>query len=846
MRSILGLGRKTEPASTRDVVKRKFECFMRILSENHLALRVISELQEKATGDYLFEQGYLRLNVDTLSASVRTMIQRLGELSETRYPELTDIHRRLDQQVQGELAQRKKIPADDLTIPLAEICAERTESVGGKNAHLGEMRNRIGLPVPDGFAISACAYQRFVGDTPLAGQIDEYLTGLDINDLAATAEISNEIRRLIGEQPLPEGLEREVAESCETLQRRAGCVSLAVRSSAVGEGTESSFAGQYATVLNVPCSRVLNTYREIVASKFAPRALFYFINRGFRQEEVAMSVCCMAMVPSKASGVLCTVDPIDPDSGNLIISSRWGLGRGTAEGSLPTDFFRVAKADKRILESKVIPQESMLTMPVGEEGVRVAPVPAAFREEPSLAPAQIAALVDYALRLEQHYGAPQDVEWVVDQEGQIVLMQTRTLALTRDQEDLAARPPLPGYRLLLERGERAAAGVGHGRVFPVERDEDLGRFPNGAVLVARRTSPKFVAVMNKARAIVTDEGRAAGHMATLAREFRVPAIVNAGNATQVLAAGSEVTVDATHQRVYEGRVEPLLRRPRARPGIFRETPAFAILQKVLPAIVPLALIDPDDASFRPDACRSFHDLTRFCHQTAMQEMYRLAEEAARHMDQACRVKAGGIPLEVYVLDLGGGIEAEPTARTIDPEALTSLPMRAFWTGLTSIAWAKPRPTPGGFLSVVAHTVADPELQQRLEEKSLAILSREYMNFSLRLGYHISTVEGLCTAAVEDSYLRFYFHGGAASAERRLRRARLVEKIVEQNGFLVQRQGETVEAILTHCDRGMLEEKAEMLGRLTVYTKQLDMAMFNDSIVEVFAEEFLKGQYARPA
>jgi pyruvate,water dikinase len=386
--------------------------------------------------------------------------------------------------------------------------------------------------------------------------------------------------------------------------------------------------------------------------------------------------------------------------------------------------------------------------------------------------------------------------------------------------------------------------VGCGHVFPVKQDQDLARFPDGGVLVARRSSPKFVAVMNKARAIVTDEGRAAGHMATLAREFQVPAIVNARTATQVLQPGQEVTVDATHGYVYDGKVEELLRRPRARRGIFKDSPAFATLQKILPAITTLNLIDPESENFKPGTCQSFHDLTRFCHQSAMQEMYRLAEEAARSMDRACRVQSG-IPLEIYVLDLGGGIEAEPTARRIEPEAITSIPMRAFWRGLTSVAWPTPRPSAGGFLSVVAHTVADPELQRRLEEKSLTILSGEYMNFSLRLGYHLSTVEGLCSSAVDDNYLRLYFHGGAASAERRLRRARLVEKIVEQRGFHVQRQGETVEAILTHCERQPFEEQMEMLGRLTVYTKQLDMAMFNDSIVEVFAEEFLRGQYGRP-
>jgi pyruvate,water dikinase len=226
----------------------------------------------------------------------------------------------------------------------------------------------------------------------------------------------------------------------------------------------------------------------------------------------------------------------------------------------------------------------------------------------------------------------------------------------------------------------------------------------------------------------------------------------------------------------------------------------------------------------------------------MQEMYHLAEETARQIGDAVRLRAT-IPLDVHVLDLGGGLQPGLQGRLIDPEAVVSIPMRAFWRGLTDMTWPEPRINAGGFLSVVAHTVADPELQQRLTENSLAILSAEYLNFSLRLGYHISTVEGLCTPNVSDNYVRLYFHGGAASEERRQRRARLVAQIVERYGFQVDRRGETVDALLFKCTRPELEEQMEMLGRLTVYTKQLDMTMFNDSIVDRFAEEFLKGNYS---
>jgi pyruvate,water dikinase len=859
MKSILGFLKKKEAASPREAVQRKFDHFMRLLAENRVALQIMAELEEKASGDYLFEREYVRLNVEALTGAVSNILHHLGELSGGRYPELFAVYQQVEAQVAAELGRRKEIAVSELTLPLEVITAEQTEIVGGKNAHLGEMKNRLGLPVPDGFAITAHAYRCFIERDGLDAWINERLAALDVNDFEATVAASAEIQARIRAQPLPLVLCGAVQARCDELTAKLGVCSIAVRSSAVGEGTESSFAGQYATVLNVPCKQVLDFYRQIVAGKFTPRALFYFINRGFRQEEIAMSVGCIGMIDAQASGVLYTVDPIEPNSDHAIINALWGLGRDVVEGTIPTDFFHVSKADKVILEEKIARKERMLVMQVGE-GIREEAVPPEWRDQPSLTPEQIGTLVDYGRLLEEHYGEPQDVEWVLDHQEQIFLLQTRTLkALSsdfggdecRETSDEAGKPvtrhPSPVTRhpspvMLLDRGDRAAHGVGCGPVFLVQQDEDLARFPNGAVLVTRTSSPKFVAVMNKARAIVTDMGSAAGHMATLAREFQVPAMVNTGIATQVLMPGLEVTVDATRQKVYRGRVEELLVEQRTRKGIFKDTPAFAALQRILPHLVPLRLIDPEAEDFRPESCQSLHDLTRFAHQSAMQEMYHLAEETARQIGDAVRLRAT-IPLDVHVLDLGGGLQPGLQGRLIDPEAVVSIPMRAFWRGLTDMTWPEPRINAGGFLSVVAHTVADPELQQRLTENSLAILSAEYLNFSLRLGYHISTVEGLCTPNVSDNYVRLYFHGGAASEERRQRRARLVAQIVERYGFQVDRRGETVDALLFKCTRPELEEQMEMLGRLTVYTKQLDMTMFNDSIVDRFAEEFLKGNYS---
>ena len=217
MRNIFRFGMNSPPSAATNAVKRKFDCFMRLLAENHVALRVVSELQEKASGDDLFEVGYLRLNVETLSASVRTMIQQLDELSGGQYPHLQDVYREVDRRVTAELTQRRPIPEDALTIPLAEITQERADSVGGKTAHLGEMRNRLGLPVPDGCAVSAYAYKRFVQDSGLAEEIDRHLAVLDTNDLTALEAASKWIQDRVRQTDLPTDLEEALTRECMVL-----------------------------------------------------------------------------------------------------------------------------------------------------------------------------------------------------------------------------------------------------------------------------------------------------------------------------------------------------------------------------------------------------------------------------------------------------------------------------------------------------------------------------------------------------------------------------------------------------------------------------------------------------
>jgi pyruvate,water dikinase len=398
--------------------------------------------------------------------------------------------------------------------------------------------------------------------------------------------------------------------------------------------------------------------------------------------------------------------------------------------------------------------------------------------------------------------------------------------------------PLKGYKVLIDRGLIACKGVGTGIAYLVHKEEDLDNLPERAVLVAKHISPKFVTVMNKAAAILTDAGRPAEYMVPLARDFKVPAILNTKIATKSITNGMEVTVDAINCNVYEGRVDEIIDLGQKSGNLFRHTHVFEILEEVLKKIVPLNLIYLRADSFKPEFCSTFHDITHFVNEVSLDEMFRFSDMPDVNEGEAVRLGLK-IPLKIYMIDLNGGIDT--AAKRITADNVRSIPMNAFLKGMMSMKWPGPKPeNVKGFATVVAKIVSEPSLyRDRGWGKSFALISKEYMNFNVRLGYHISTVEAYAGNDMDLNYVRFHFKGGGASIERRLRRTLLIKEILEKLDFEVDRIGDMLNARITRYKNSAIEEKLNILGRLTVYTKQLDMIMFSDAFVDCYLQEFMR-------
>jgi pyruvate,water dikinase len=316
-------------------------------------------------------------------------------------------------------------------------------------------------------------------------------------------------------------------------------------------------------------------------------------------------------------------------------------------------------------------------------------------------------------------------------------------------------------------------------------------------------------------------------------------------ATQVLEPGQEITVDADHQRVYQGRVAELLQATARKQPLLTEMPIYATLRRVQRWITPLHLTDPKLSDFTPSSCKTLHDITRFAHQMAIAEMFELGEQARQEEAYMVRLKTT-IPLNLYLIDLGGGIRNGYSGKFVSPDDIASVPMRALWKGIShpEVSWAGPIAISAkGLYSVVSRSLTASAPQQGdFWLRTLALVSKNYLNYSSRLGYHFATIDAFVSEVRNDNYLSFRFKGGAADEFRRALRARFLGGILARLDFDTEITGDLVVARLGKYPQALMEEKLDLLGRLMACARQRDMVMGDEKVVDWYVQAFLEGNY----
>jgi pyruvate, water dikinase len=837
---------KKEDDVARGIVKAKYQAFQRLLSTNNQVLELMADMEEKVSGEYLFDIQYIKTNVRLIGYEVSKLIESLDALSNNKYSKFLEIYTDISREIEKILEYKMEITVSDLTIPLENLSGNAVGIAGGKIAHLGEVKSSLNLPTPDGFVISAYAFIKFMDHNRLIDKISERMSSVNIEVLEELNKFSKAVYHMIVTSEIPPDLQEAIENSYAKLCKKLGGKPMvSVRSSAIREDSEFSFAGQYATFLNVPGDAILQKYKEVVASLFTPRAIFYSKTKGFSEGEMVMAVGVLNMVDAIAGGVMYSRDPNDSSTDHVLINAVHGLGVWVVDGTVTPDTYTVSRhPEGTIIDKNISSQEKMLVN--GKAGkLEEVLIPEDKRGKQCLADEHIKVLAKHALALETYYGSPQDIEWAVGSDGKIYILQSRPLRILMNSTSGACLPTrFDSYKIILDKGVIACKGVGFGKAFILKDDEGLNEFPEGAVLIAKHTSPKFVTIMNKASAIITDVGSATGHMASLSREYQVPTILDTEVSTSIIQHGQEITVDAINCNIYEGQVSELLEYARNKKEPYKETHLFKTLEKVLKWVVPLNLTDPDHEYFSPENCRTYHDITRFAHEVAMHEMFSVGEDQDNTDAHAIDLVAG-IPVGVRLLNINGGVKENLKKATFDD--VLSIPLIALLKGMKTMRWPGPPPVDAkGFLGMLAHSASVPEEQlQETAKKSFAVVSGHYVNFSIRLGYHFSMIEAYAGENINDNYIKFFFKGGGAAIDRRLRRVRLIKEILKELGFRVKITEDVVDAILTKYKQSTIEDKLIVMGKFTAYTKQLDMAMFNDAVTDMYIDQFIKEHIHKP-
>ena len=449
------------------------------------------------------------------------------------------------------------------------------ESVGGKNASLGEMISHLsglGVKVPDGFATTADAFRDFLAHQNLDEKIRTRLASLDTNDVSALVEAGAEIRQWILDTPFPDKLLTAVSEAWQKLQAGEKNITVAVRSSATAEDLpDASFAGQQETFLNVSgLDNVLIAIKRVFASLYNDRAISYRVHQNFDHGKVALSAGIQRMVRSDVgtSGVMFTLDTESGFRDVVFITAAYGLGETMVQGAVNPDEFYVYKpglAKKRPAILNRTLGSKLIKMIYDDDAAHANPVVTvdveeADRQRFSLNDAQVEELARYAVTIEQHYGRPMDIEWAQDGvDGQIYIVQARPETVeSRSGISVIERYELKQQGELLLEGRAIGQRIGAGPVSLIKDPSEMSRVKDGDVLVTDMTDPDWEPIMKRAAAIVTNRGGRTCHAAIIARELGIPAIVGCGNATDVLKDGEDVTVSCAEGdagKIYRGQLD---------------------------------------------------------------------------------------------------------------------------------------------------------------------------------------------------------------------------------------------------------------------------------------------------
>ncbi|HCO11808.1 MAG TPA: pyruvate, water dikinase [Desulfonauticus sp.] len=838
---------KKEKIVDENFAYQNYKIFKSILTYNNQALQIMSELERALSENIPISLNYIRSRCISLVTTIYKMIENLNILSNNKYKDLYIYFEEIVKNIETHISFDEHPAKGEQIIFLEDIDIDLQEKVGSKVANLGELYKKLNIKVPYGFAITKYAYQLFMEQASLKDRIRILLTEIDPNDLESIFHQASKIKELILSTSLPSELEQNILTAFETMQQKLNKKDLkvSVRSSALGEDlAHLSFAGQYTSKLNVSKEEIIQAYKEVVASKYNPHAIIYRLKMGLKDEDVMMCVGVLEMIAGEVSGVVYSANPINL-SDEIIISSCYGLAKAIVEGIIENDVFKVKKDKERfvIIEKKIGSKTRGYFLK--ERGIEKSKISPSLQNQPSLSAQQVIFLAQESKKIESYYHYPQDIEWTLSQ-NQLYILQSRPLSASNTSftEEELEKIKTSKLQVLLEGGEVASPGVAMGKVYKAQKDADLWTFPPQAILVVKEASPKWALVLPQAAGLIAEFGSVNGHLANVAREFNLPALVGVKKAFSSLESGQEITLIAQLKSILAGINPEIAQKYQWKPPqVNLEGPVFKTLKKINTFITPLNLLSPQKSNFKPSGCKTLHDLTRFIHEKAVQEMFSTSQAKDFTGTLAKQLKTS-VPMQWWVLNLGDGFKKPVKGKYVTLDNIRSIPMLAIWHGITAIPWeGPPVPDGKGLASLIFQSTLNPDLEPLVassySQKNYFMISKDFCHLQSRFGFHFTGIETLAGERTKDNFIRFQFKGGATDLERRKKRAIFIGEILKEYNFEVEIIEDKLDARLDRYEVKPIVKRLKILGYLIIHTRQLDIIMNNSKQVDYYRKKIKK-------
>lgn len=806
------------PAIT--LIKRRYFRFQRLLKNYGKVLELLADASEKQGGGFVLDKQYLVALTNKLFDLADSIVYDLNVLTRQQHITFFDLLDRFKKETKEIISGRPPFFQSEQVISFSNAKEFVPQHVGNKNASLINLHHRMGVPVPEGFAITYTAYQRLIEGNNLGDLIEQAVDKFRRNDPYATKELLA-LQNRIRSATIPLDLREKVHDALHALTEKFGNdLSLTIDFTILGKNldTAAKATDDYTkTVSNVKPDAVLDVYLEEISKLYDPAQVC--LRQMKRMGEAAfLAAVCKRMIAGKARGKLYTLDPASPNSGFMLLTTSSDRGN---QG----DLGRTYKISRN-------PPFEILSY----ENHHPVHQSAQENEGHILNCEEITGLIELAFRIERYLKQAQEIEWIQDIGGRFIITQTQRLSKTSitdiGRKDLANI--LKKHRVICEGvGKVVCRGVACGSVFLVHNESDLKKIPERGVLVSTNPHPWGAQsqIFQKAVAMLTDEKKPTGPLVSLARHFRIPFITGLGEVAKHLSPGTLITVDADENIVYEGRVEELVNYHLVEGLGYEDEPEYQLFQIIQDKIAPLILENVAQPECTINDCQTLHDLIHLAHANAVKSL--LDEDSSRKELTWMSKRLGINPNLIFqFIDLGEGLKSEKLSKSvIDLKDIQSRPMIALGESFCAHGF-RGDPIPRKRMVADSFPITDDELSNR---RNVAVVSREYVNLIMERGGELDMVDAyLC----EEAELNYIFCRFSKVSDEDYS-CFLAYKVMQGLDFEVQETSKSLHAWISRLSPQDTEERLRIIGHLIIFIRISEERGYGDRSPEEVTKLFFQ-------